>query len=109
MPIDIAVSLPIDDPDAHRDLAALATGTTNASQVAEQRPFDGQAALEAVVTLSPATYPFFRTWVRSRIDRRKQFKVISDGIEMTGYTADEAEQILKRIQESMADEENVGD
>jgi hypothetical protein len=101
MSVTIAVLVPTSD---QAELAELPT-EFNASPVVDSRPFDGEAVVQALVTISTATYPFFRTWIRSRIEKAKHTSVAIDGITLKGYTSTEVENILRYVQKSLEADE----
>ncbi|NDZ77252.1 hypothetical protein G3I19_01655 [Streptomyces sp. SID10853] len=103
MPIHIIVAINSNEPQAADELEVLAHGITTAGERTEQRPFDGEAALQMLIALSVATFPYFRTWIRSRADQRKETKVVVDGLELSGYTEKEVNRILDRVQGKIAE------
>ncbi|WP_406140004.1 hypothetical protein [Streptomyces sp. NBC_01089] len=103
MPIHIIVAISSQESQAADELETLARGITTAGERTEQRPFDGEATLQMLIALSVATFPYFRTWLRSRSDQRKVTKVVIDGLELSGYTEKEANRILDRVQGKLAE------
>ncbi|MFE2375601.1 hypothetical protein [Streptomyces sp. NPDC059398] len=102
MPIHVIVAVSSQESRAADELETLAQGVAAAGERTEQRPFDGEATLQILIALSAATFPYFRTWIRSRTEQRKVTKVVIDGLELSGYTEKEANRILDRVQSRLA-------
>ena len=88
----VIVRLPAGDA---QDLNDLVQGLGSDEDVEMVHPFDGATVVQVLVVLSATTLPFFRTWVKARLEARKGFVILRDGQELRGYTADEVEQIMR--------------
>lgn len=91
------------------DLDDLLEAVDGATPAGTAHPFDGETVAQVALLLSTATFPFFRTWAQSRIAARKGFKVVMDGIELSGYTSEEAVSVLKQIQQAIEAENGKSD
>ncbi len=78
-----------------QDLNDLVQGLRSDEDIEMVHPFDGETVAQVLVALSTTTLPFFRTWVKARLEARKGFVVLHEGKELRGYTADEVEQIMR--------------
>src|SRR5579863_6546983 len=58
MAVSCVIQVPIDD---ERDLRRLLKGIKTEGHIVRSRPFDGEAVVQAVIALSIAVYPYFRT------------------------------------------------
>jgi hypothetical protein len=99
MPANLIVRLPADDA---ADLNDLVDRLGSDEEVELVQPFDGATEAQVLVALSTATLPFFRTWMKARLEARKGFVVMHDGNEYKGYTAEEVSQILHVVDENAA-------
>jgi len=94
MSMGLVIQVPVgDQPDLERLLVAVASQ----AHPIESRPFDGATLVQALVILSPATYPFFRTWITARSERAKNTYVSIDGMRLRGFTAKEVVRLTKEI------------
>ncbi|QIS20957.1 hypothetical protein [Nocardia terpenica] len=96
MTLTLAVAVPADDPSSEEDLRELNSGIATEQIATDVRPFDGETMIQTVIGLSTVTYPYFRTWVLSRLEHRKVFKIVINGIEMSGYSDAEVQRILRK-------------
>jgi hypothetical protein len=97
--IPMLVQVPLDDASA---LEGLIGGMEGATPAGTAHPFDGETVAQVLVLLSTAGFPYFRTWARSRISARKGFKAVINGVEFSGYTAEEVTSILEHVQREIA-------
>jgi hypothetical protein len=95
MSIPVLVQVPLDDAAA---LESLIEGMDGVTPAGTAHPFDGETVAQVLVLLSGAGLPYFRTWARSRISARKGFKAVINGVELSGYTAEEVASILDHVQ-----------
>lgn len=95
MEITIAVRVPEDDVEA---LRVLRMELGSEDEIVTAHPFDGETVVQLLVVLVGASYPYFRSWLKSRATSRKSYTVVHDGTELTGYTAGEVESILNRLE-----------
>lgn len=103
MQCDLVVSIDLSDDDADAELRKLAEALSVTEEPVEVSPFDGASALELFVSISAVTFPYFKIWVNSRTANRRKFKVVIDGVELTGYNEAEANKILQTVQKATAD------
>ncbi|MGI5238688.1 hypothetical protein [Dactylosporangium sp. CA-139066] len=97
----VLVQVPPADVD---DLSALA----EAAEIVEARPFDGETMLQILYILSPSSLTALVTWIRARAASRKHYRIVVDGVELTGYTAAETERVLAELNR-IADARRVED
>lgn len=99
MTFSVFVQVPIGE-DA--DLQALLdqAGSPD-SQLIETHPFDGETVIQAALVLIPTSMSVLKTWLRSRANERKSFKIAYRGIELSGYTPAEADQIIQRLEKDL--------
>ena len=95
MVVLMSVQVPEVDED---DLASLARDLKAPASFGIVRPFDGQALLQTLLPLTIATIPIVTTWLKSRVERAKVYKIVVGGVEISGYSAHEAEAILTQLQ-----------
>lgn len=95
MEIPIAIRVPDQDIDALRELQEE---VGSSDEIVIAHPFDGETVAQLFIVLSGASYPFFRSWLSSRAASRKSYSVVHNGTELSGYTADEVGNILKRLE-----------
>jgi hypothetical protein len=93
----IAIMVQVTEDDTS-DLQTLLETANSTSPLIEARPFDGESVVQVMLILTPATFAALKTWIRSRAEQRKAFKIAYNGIELSGYTPAEAEQLLNRIE-----------
>lgn len=103
MSCDVVVSIDSSDDDADAELRKLAHALSTTEEPVEVSPFDGASALQLIASVSAVSFPYFRMWVNSRTAARKQFKVVIDGVELTGYNEAEADRIIQTVQKATAD------
>lgn len=65
-------------------------------------PFDGETLIQSLLTITVATWPFFRAWLKERVDHRRAVSVIHEGIEIRGYTAKELDSLLPALDRLIA-------
>lgn len=94
----IAVRVREDDTS---DLQALLDALGAATDPEVAHPFDGETVVQAIVVLGAGAFPFFRAWVEARTAQRKHFSIVTNGTELKGYTAQEAQFILTTLAESI--------
>jgi len=99
MSVPVLVQVPLDDASA---LEGLVEGMDNASHAGTAHPFDGETVAQVLILLSTAGFPYFRTWAQGRISARKGFKAVINGVELSGYTAEEVGSILEHVQREIA-------
>ena len=58
-------------------------------------PFDGDALIQLLVILTPSTSAVLIQWIRSKADRAKSCRLVRDGVEYTGYSAKEINDLLQ--------------
>jgi hypothetical protein len=104
VPIDVIVSIDRDDSDAEADLKGLAEVMGADEPPVEELPLDAAQVVSLLVEISTATWPFFQSWVDARVKARREFKVVLDGVELTGYTAREAQQLLQTVKQRFDDD-----
>jgi hypothetical protein len=63
-------------------------------------PFDGDAIVQILVTISAATLPYFQSWMDARVASRKSFEFRHRGTRIAGASADDVTKILKALDES---------
>jgi hypothetical protein len=99
----ISVQVPVEDDEA---LATLASelGLTLGDPI-RVRPFDGIIMIQMLVPVSTAAISILRKWIDARQKSRSSYRIFAKGIEMTGYTAAEAERVLR----ALAEEDTDGD
>jgi hypothetical protein len=100
MAVTIIVQVP---PTDLADLSEL----DETAPTAEARPFDGESMVQILYLLGPGTLTTLIAWIRARAASRKHFRIVVDGIEMNGYSAREAEQIISEL--SRLNEESAAD
>lgn len=83
------------------DLQALADKITTNPEFYEHRYFDGATFTEVIlpIMLSTGGWATLRAWIRSRGQTQRSTRVTIDGIEIVGMKAEDAERIIKTIQE----------
>lgn len=90
------------DVEDRQDLAELSAllGQTEFEPV-EVRPFDGQAAVQLLVSFvgGGATLRVLEVWLRGRADVRKNFRVTIEGKEFVGTDVETVERILRLLHE----------
>lgn len=97
VPQTIAVQVPADDAD---ELEKLLAELDQEQDLVGSRPFDGQVLVTALVIISGGAFGVLRTWIRARADARKEYRVVVDGMEMTGYSGAEVERILNSLRDT---------
>lgn len=102
--MNISVQVPAEDPEA---LTALASelGLTPDDLIAA-RPFDGLIMLQILVPVSTAAISVLRKWIDARERSRSSYRIFVQGVEITGYTAAEAERILLALAEEAAENDD---
>ena len=98
MSLDLAVEVPTAD---EADLVELAGLLDAEPTVVRSHPFDGENAIQLVLLLTTAGYPYFRTWLTARANSGKQCSVVVKGMKLSGYSANEVETILKTLEKSL--------
>jgi hypothetical protein len=99
----ISVQVSVEDDDA---LATLASELgLRLDDPIKVRPFDGIIMLQLLVPFSTAAVSILRKWIDARQKSRSSYRIFAKGIEMTGYTAAEAERVLR----ALAEEDTDGD
>ncbi len=81
-------------------LDALLAELDVSSDKVTARPFDGETVVQALVPLSLATLPLIRTWIRQHFETKRNYRITCEGIEVAGYSADEAYDILRTLLDS---------
>jgi hypothetical protein len=89
------------------DLEALAVTIGIPPDFSEQRYFDGQAFIEAVLStgLSVAGWATLRTWIRARAEVLKATRIAGRGIEITAMDAKDAERMIRVFAEKLPDDD----
>jgi hypothetical protein len=90
----IIVQVPANERD---DLERLGR-QVDEDDIQDVHPFDGETVAQLAMAVSTTSLPFLRAWIKGRIEARKGFEIVHDGTELRGYTADEADQILARLE-----------
>jgi hypothetical protein len=67
------------------------------ASLTETRPFDGESMVQILYVLGPGTLTTLITWIRARASSRKHFRIVVNGIEMNGYTANEAKRVVNQL------------
>jgi outer membrane biogenesis lipoprotein LolB len=94
MALDLSVQVPVDEAASlHELLQRLAVD----ADTAQLHPFDGEAVVQSVIALTGASIPVLRLWLRARVAERKSYRVVYDGTEYVGYTADEVERLVEAL------------
>ena len=107
MDLSLVVQVPVADQE---DLRQLVESSASGERVIESRPFDGETVVQVLLVLSPAIYPFFRTWITSRSERAKNTYVSIDGMRFKGFTAREVTRITGEIEQRLKnDDTNLGE
>jgi hypothetical protein len=94
--VNISVQVPPEDRSALDDLLAR-LGLSADAEITEVHPFDGETVVQSVVALTAVGTPALRAWLRARVDERKAFRVVYDGVEYTGYTSEEVEALVTAL------------
>ena len=92
------------------DLEELAVRIGIPPDFSEQRYFDGQAFIEAVLYsggLSAAGWATLRTWIRARAEVLKATRIAGRGIEITAMGAKDAERMIRVFAESLPDDDGA--
>jgi hypothetical protein len=92
MSLSLSVQVPVDEAASLREL--LRNLTVDADTV-QLHPFDGETVVQSIIALTGASIPVLRLWLRARVAERKTFRVVYDGTEYAGYTADEVERLVE--------------
>lgn len=92
----VLVRIPVADAE---DLKTLSQRAGDDEEVEVIHPFDGATMAQLLLSVSPAIIPFFQAWLTSRVEARKEFRVVYDGNEITGYTAEEVERIVNALKD----------
>lgn len=87
------------------DLDELAEHFTSPERTTVE-PFDGEAVVQAVLALTGVSIPALGAWLTARVQTRKNFKVVSDGVELSGYSVEEVRQILQVLEDRLSDEQD---
>lgn len=91
----LAVLVPESDIE---DAESLATAIKSELSPMRIKPFDGAVLVQVVMVAAPSVYPYFRTWMRSRVEQRKSTEVVIDGVRIRGFNAEEVERIFDKIE-----------
>lgn len=91
----MSIQVPPEDESALRELA-LALEVTD-PDIVRAHPFDGAVMLHLLVPLTAGAVTVLKTWIRSRQERASHYKITCSGIEITGYSAEEAERFLSKF------------
>ena len=95
MPAYISVQVPKSDRSELLTLAErLGSTELDASMT---RPFDGEAMLQTLIPATLASIPILRVWIKSRTERAKNYRISCSGVEINGYSAEEACAILEKL------------
>ena len=91
------------------DLEALAVRIGIPPDFSEQRYFDGQTFIEAVLStgLSAAGWATLRTWIRARAEVLKATRIAGRGIEITAMGAKDAERMIQVFTENLPDDDGA--
>jgi hypothetical protein len=100
--VNVSVQVPPEDRSALDDLLRSLDHST---EVTEVHPFDGETMVQSVLAVTAVSTPVIRAWLRARVDQRKTFRVVYDGVEYTGYTADEVEALVQALSADANDEQ----
>jgi hypothetical protein len=104
MPIAMLVQVRLDDA---ADLSEIVETVDGAGPVGSAQPFDGEAVAQVLVLMNAAVFPFFKTWAQGRVAARKGFKVIVNGVELSGYAAEEVASILEHVQREIETDDDA--
>ena len=92
--MNISVQVPPEDRSA---LEELQQSLGLSAEIIEVHPFDGETMAQSVVAVTLVATPLLRAWLRARVDQRKAFRVVYDGVEYSGYTAEEVEALVRTL------------
>lgn len=84
-------------------------GMRNDDVVRRVHSFDGALTAQILIPLSGAVVAVLRTWMKARQESRSDYRIVADGIELSGYTAAEAEKVLRRLLGASDDAAEDGD
>jgi hypothetical protein len=103
MGLSLVVQVPVADQE---DLRQLVESSPSSGRIIQSRPFDGETVVQALLLLSPATYPFFRTWITSRTEKAKNTFVSIDGMRLKGFTPKEVLRITEEIERRLKNDDS---
>ena len=101
MTVTIAVQVTADDQD---ELITLAQSQPGSSDVATIRPFDGTTMCQIVVPMATSGLAMFKIWMKSRVELRKNTKIVRDGIVYDGLTEAQVDKILLMLGKELKDD-----
>jgi hypothetical protein len=81
------------------ELATLKTDFHEAT-LTSGRALDGDTVIQAVVAISTTSLITFRSWLLARVEKQKATKVSWQGRTLVAYSANDAIQICKALEES---------
>ncbi|WP_146081670.1 hypothetical protein [Clavibacter michiganensis] len=94
----VLISVPAEDA---KDLAHLQEMLSEPGQLIESKPFDGVLMLQILVPVTLASVPVLKLWIKSRFELRQTQSVSINGMNFTGYSPKEIEQIAKILEDDI--------
>jgi hypothetical protein len=68
--------------------------------------FNGDHVLQATVIVTAGTVRLLRTWLLTRVERLKETRVVWNGREFRGYSAQEVELLVQSLERELADSQS---
>jgi hypothetical protein len=99
--LNVILQVPLGDEDSLIDLA-LSNGQDDT--ITTERRFDGDTVAQLLyyITSGGAGLNLLTTWIKTRAEARKYYKVVIDGDEYEGYTEAEVARLIKRVRSDSA-------
>lgn len=70
------------------------------------RPFDGLTMVQVLIPVSTATVSVIRKWIDARQKARSSYRIFCRGMELTGFSAREAERFIVHLAETSRSEDD---